>query len=119
MTYQLPEPVDFSDVPEHAHVWGYTADQMQAAYAAGRESMRQECECLKKFALKILDGFPDIGLLDGGDIYEIAVYCGLLIGKEVNEPCGEGCNCIEYSDLDPEGKFLYPITCYHKTEFLK
>lgn len=25
---ELPEPVDFSDVPEHAHVWGYQEAQL-------------------------------------------------------------------------------------------
>ena len=39
MNYQLPEPV--YDLVGTGPV--FTADQMQQAYAAGREAMRQEC----------------------------------------------------------------------------
>ena len=65
MTYQLPEPVDFSDVPEHAHVWGYTADQMQAAYAAGRESMRQECVAVCEYKDNDRDGYRAVLVAEG------------------------------------------------------
>ena len=30
----MPKPVDFSDVPEHANVWGHTPAQMREAIAA-------------------------------------------------------------------------------------
>ena len=46
MTYQLPEPEYLGWDYERLLVKpirGYTADQMQAAWQAGRESMRQEC----------------------------------------------------------------------------
>ena len=38
MTYQLPEPIFHNGI--HSY---YSPYQMQQAYAAGRESMRQEC----------------------------------------------------------------------------
>ena len=42
MTYQLPEPIFHNGI--HSY---YSPYQMQQAYAAGRESMREEClqEC--------------------------------------------------------------------------
>ena len=43
MTYQLPEPVLVKQYPTGLVRNFYTADQMQQAYAAGREAMRQEC----------------------------------------------------------------------------
>lgn len=122
MTYELPDPaLPHSRMVTNKGVFGdlFTADQMQQAYQAGRDSLIIQNASLKLFALKILDGFPELGTFDGGDIQEMAVDCGLLIGNEVTEPCSEGCNCTEYEFLTPEGKFEYPVTCYHKTEFLK
>ena len=47
MTYQLPEPAIHAPFhKEYKTVYQgdyFTAEQMQQAYAAGRESMRQEC----------------------------------------------------------------------------
>ena len=47
MTYQLPEPAIHAPFyKEYKTVYQgdyFTADQMQQAYAAGRESMRVEC----------------------------------------------------------------------------
>ena len=47
MTYQLPEPAIHAPFyKEYKTVYQgdyFTADQMQQAYAAGREAMRQEC----------------------------------------------------------------------------
>ena len=46
MTYQLPEPEylgwDYECLLVKP-IRGYTADQMQAAWQAGREAMREEC----------------------------------------------------------------------------
>lgn len=118
--YVLPEADHYCMADD---LWSFTRELVAAEIAKaekrGRESMRNEYESLKLFAMTILADFPELGNFDGGDIQEMAVACGLLIGKEVAEPCSEGCNCVEYADLDPEGKFLYPMTCYHKAEFLK
>ena len=51
MTYKMPDPKlgvsrPYIGISESKNA--YTADQMQAAYAAGREAMRQEC-------VKVLD----------------------------------------------------------------
>ena len=43
MTYQLPQ-FDLSYGTEDGPIHYYTADQMQAAYQAGRDSMKAECQ---------------------------------------------------------------------------
>ena len=49
MTYQLPEPalpncvIGKDSTMRQIRLDCYTADQMQAAYAAGRDSMKAEC----------------------------------------------------------------------------
>jgi hypothetical protein len=40
---ELPDPVDYSDVPSIAHVWGYTADQMRAYGEACALAERERC----------------------------------------------------------------------------
>jgi hypothetical protein len=48
---ELPDPVDYSDVPSIAHVWGYTADQMraygEACALAERERAAAICDQLE------------------------------------------------------------------------
>ena len=45
MTYQLPPKVEIErHIPSGYVIRGYTADQMQAAYQAGRDAMKAECE---------------------------------------------------------------------------
>jgi len=66
---------------------------------------KERHEQLLGFALSILEGFPECEgeMMDGFDIQERGEKFGLLIPHEVNEPCGEYCNCVEYD---------FPTTCY-------
>lgn len=96
------------------------ADRYEHAVAmAQHEELVAERDALLKFAKSILDDWPEIGTYDGGDIQSLAVDTGLLIGKEVTKPCGEGCNCVEYYELTPAGEFPFETTCYRRVDFLK
>lgn len=53
----------------------------------------------------------DAGDFYGGDIQDKAIELGLLVGKEVTEPCGEECQCAEYAGLGSE-----TVTCYRIRE---
>jgi hypothetical protein len=44
------------------------------------------------------------GSLDGGELQGLLVDVGVLVPIQVDEPCGEGCNCAEFGD--------FPMTCY-------
>jgi hypothetical protein len=115
---QLPDPWNTID----GELWGqnttfevYTADQMRA-YA--REALTQavaDAQRLREFAQLVMDNWPH-GDVDGGDLQEAAIRCGLLEPQTRTEPCSEGCNCMDYyaSDEWSEG-----ITCYRKTALLK
>lgn len=81
------------------------------------DKCRQERDKLRAFAQEIMDGWPDVGMLDGFDIQELAVKHGLLIETTRNKPCAdEGCNCAEMCD---ECDWLEGVQCYHTTELLK
>ena len=61
----------------------------------------------RRFAERIMQHWPE-GDVDGGDLQDLAIACGLLTPVTATEPCGEGCWCAEY-----HGDF--PVTCYRKT----
>jgi hypothetical protein len=61
---------------------------------------------LKRFAERVLDA-ANYGDLDGGDLQEIAVECGVLREITVTEPCGEDCGCAEFHTTGP-------WTCYRR-----
>jgi hypothetical protein len=68
----------------------------------------------KRFALAVLINSRDGngGDVDGGTIEDVAKECGLLVGVEVSEPCGEYCVCAEYE--------AFPMSCYrYSTGVLK
>lgn len=46
--------------------------------------------------------------LDGCDIEDYAVACGLFERQYVTESCGDKCRCAEYDD--------FPTNCYRPTE---
>ena len=61
-------------------------------------AMEDESERLRRFAQKMLEGWPeDFGDVDGLTIQDAAVECGLLVGETRHESCGEDCNCASYS----------------------
>lgn len=74
------------------------------SYAAQKNrELGERIDKLGKFIVKMLSNLPD-GDVDGGDLQDTAVECGLLVPTNVTEPCGEICYCAEYDD--------FPQTCY-------
>ncbi len=65
---------------------------------------------LRRFAQRVMESWPEGGI-DGGDLQDIAVECGLLAPVTVSEWCGEGCRCVEYG-VD------FPFECFRKTALL-
>ena len=74
------------------------------------ERLDAENAALKAFAHGILKDWPDCSC-DGFDIQELGQKTGVLVGTEVTESCGEGCNCAEYDG--------FPLNCYRVAEFIK
>lgn len=70
----------------------------------------RELALLRTFAQRIMTNWPEGGV-DGGELQDTAVDCGLLEPNEVSEPCGENCRCAEYGD--------FPVTCYRPTTALR
>lgn len=62
---------------------------------------------LQRFAVSII-GDEAPGDIDGDDIQEIAVACGLLKTSEATQACGDDCACAD------EGAD-FPLTCYRLT----
>ena len=69
----------------------------------------REVAALRKFAQLIMRAWPHTDV-DGGDLQDIAIGCGLLKPTEATEPCGEFCNCADVDD--------FPMTCYRATTLL-
>lgn len=69
-----------------------------------------ELSTLRAFAQRVMKNWPD-GDVDGGELQDAAVECGLLAPHKVNEPCGEGCRCAEVGD--------FPLICYRPTVLLQ
>ncbi len=77
-------------------------------------AMEEENEQLRRFAQKMLEGWPEeFGDVDGLSIQDAAVECGLLVGETRHEPCGEDCNCASYHGDMSDG-----VTCYRRTALL-
>jgi len=76
------------------------------------KKLESENAKLKAFALWALAGYRggELGDIDGGDLQDKAEALGLLVGVTVTEPCGEGCNCMDWDD--------FPQTCYRIPEWL-
>lgn len=75
----------------------------------------KEIAGLRQFAQKVMEAWP-MGGIDGGELQEIAVECGLLRPEERREPCGEQCVCAEYAT---QAEFERGVTCYRYTDRLK
>lgn len=79
--------------------------------------IKNERDKLRAFAQEIMDGWPDVGMLDGFDLQELAVKHGLLAETTRHKPCvEEGCNCAEMVD---EQDWQEGVQCYHSTDLLK
>ena len=93
-------------------------DEAWEAARGVRQRLEDENNSLKKFANLILEHWPE-GDVDGGDLQDHAIACGLLKLKTPapREPCGEGCTCAEYCDDDEFRNGS--VMCYRKSEILK
>jgi len=69
----------------------------------------EDLTALRAFAQRVMANWPDSDV-DGDELQEAAVDCGLLKPFEVTEPCGEGCRCADYGG--------FPLTCYRPTALL-
>lgn len=87
-----------------------------AAKDAEIERMRERMTKLHKFSDGVLREWPDVGM-DGFDIQELAIECGLLAEKSPRptEQCGECCNCAEYFS---DNEWVEGVRCYRKTAAL-
>lgn len=74
------------------------------------ERLRADVENLRAFAQACLGDWPDVGM-DGFELQESGLACGLLSRHIVTEPCGDECNCVQ--DDMSEG-----VECYRKTPLL-
>lgn len=76
-----------------------------------------ERDKLRAFAQDIMEGWPDVGTLDGFDLQELAVKHGLLAETTHHKPCAEeGCNCASMVD---ERDWKEGVQCYRATALLK
>lgn len=74
-------------------------------------AMLRRLQALAKFGAKVLEESRDsLADLDGGWLQDQAQELGLLEAVNVNEPCGENCNCAEYGDF-PQECIRYSQTC--------
>ena len=81
--------------------------------------MSSDRALLESFVAALFDaaGWPDGGDIDGFQFQELAVEYGILIPREVTEPCNKGCedtvgcHCAEYGD--------FPQTCYRMADWLR
>jgi hypothetical protein len=92
-----------------AAVMADSAEQVRIAKDACERANR-----LMRFAGLVLkahrnDGWP--GDVDGDDLQDWALRCGLIEERQMSEPCGETCTCAEVAD--------FPTTCYFNTELGK
>ena len=99
---------------ELAKCWGDS--RIDQAIAELRR-LHAECTQLRAFAQAVMDGWPDVGTLDGFDLQELAVKHGLLAETTHHKPCAEeGCNCASMVD---ERDWIEGVQCYRGTALLK
>jgi hypothetical protein len=65
---------------------------------------------LEQFARRIMEDWPENGDIDGWQLQDIAVECGLLIPTTVTEPCCDDCQCSDTG---------FPTTCYRRCDLLR
>ncbi len=80
------------------------------------EMTKDQIDSLASFALEILDDWPELGTLDGGDLQDIAEKHKILIPQIVYAPCSdETCVCAE---MCSDSEFARGVTCYHIADWL-
>ena len=80
------------------------------------ESKTEQIVSLAKFALEIMEDWPEMGHLDMGDLQDIAEKHKILEPQIVHAPCcDDGCVCAEMCSDDD---FARGVTCYHIADWL-
>lgn len=77
------------------------------------ERVCADVTALRAFANDVFGDWPDGGGVDGCELQELAVDHGLLIGRMVDEPCGEECWCASEAGRDE-----FPLECFRRTSRL-
>lgn len=77
--------------------------------------LMEEVRKLRAFAQGVMAAWP-LGDVGGGELQELALRHGLLAPEQRTEPCGEGCNCVEYWSA---AEFAEGQICYRRTALLK
>lgn len=105
------------------HVMALTAESLHdksdiAAELAHRDQeinrLRAELDALRQFAREMMDAWPDGGI-EGDELQESAVRCGLLTETQRSEWCGDNCACGEFHDFNDD---RLPVTCLRKAAWL-
>lgn len=85
------------------------------ALALNAAKLRAEVEALRKFAQSVMEAWP-MGDIDGCDLQDLAVDCGLLVPEQRFAPCHEElCSCAEYAQPD---EWAAGVECFRKTPLL-
>ena len=79
------------------------------------ELTKEQSELLAKFTMEVLEDWPDMGSLDGGDLQDIAVKHNILIPHIVHGPCCDDCFCSEFYGND---EWQEGVTCYRIADWL-
>lgn len=81
------------------------------------EGKRTEIEQLRAFARVVMRYWPywPESDVDGGNLQDIAVRCGVLTTSIMFAPCGDNCLC---ADTISDDEFADGITCYRKVDWL-
>ena len=79
------------------------------------EFTKEQSELLAKFVLEVLEEWPDMGSLDGGDLQEIGEKHKILIPHIVHGPCSDNCYCSEFYSNE---EWQSGVTCYRLPDWL-
>lgn len=89
------------------HASGVKPDALCHEAADRLDELEAEVAALRKFTGLVLgEHRMNMADVDGFDVQEWAVACGLLEIVEVHEPCGDDCECVEYHGIDS-----FPVEC--------
>lgn len=89
-------------------------DSAHKREAAAHLRTLAERDALRQFAREMMYAWPDGGI-EGGELQESAVRCGLLTEVKRDQWCGDNCACAEFHDWDDDA---LPVTCLRKAAWL-
>lgn len=96
---------------EEAYVFDDCADDLSALLRSRGDRPAPADPNWIEFARHIMEDWPEYGIdMDGGELQELAVQCGLLYPVTMEKPCSDvdgACNCADYGSD-------FPTTCYRR-----